>query len=54
MWEFVNFFFCVSRKNLRGAQMSVLDFGMEGAVTLVPTSIESLKTVKSNTMNNFC
>ena len=43
MWQFVNYFFCVSKKNLRGAQMSVLDFVMEGAVTLVPTSIESLK-----------
>lgn len=53
MWQFVNYYFCGSKKNLRRALMSVLDFVAEGAVTLVPTSIESLKTVKSNTMNNF-
>jgi hypothetical protein len=54
MWQFVNYYFCGSKKNLRGAQISVLGFVVEGAVTLVPTSIESLKTVKYNTMNNFC
>ena len=36
-------FFLYFEKKSEGAQMSVLDFGMEGAVTLVPTSIESLK-----------